>query len=278
MKDPRFELRIAYHFQVWESLLAVPILVLSLWGRLPYPLNLLTEMIVVLYPIFVFLSFKPRFWKLICEDGNVNLRHWGRRKSIEISSLAAIADFQNSSLKLARDDGKVYLLGKLLDGNLALLDFARFCRENNYAFRMKGEEPGHNGWQISTYLTRAINWNWKEATAYQSKGSLDLVKYPQAISIKNDVLTIQREGREVVKAQLEKCELVEIINGAVKAGETRLMVDIVGQGRWPLLDWDSIDYAEVVYVLTEKGVRIKNDSASLVESRDIEIRGLAAEL
>lgn len=266
MKDPRFELRIAYHFQVWESILAVPIAMLALWGRLPFPLNLLMEMLVFAYPVFVYLSFKPRSWKLTYADDHVSLRHWGRRKSIEISSLAAIANFQNSSLKLVRDDGKVYLLGKLLDGNLALLDFAKFCRENNYAFRMKGEEPGRNGWQISTYLTRAINWNWKEASGYQSKGSLDIDKSPQEISIKDDVLILRREGREVMSAPLADCEIIKTSNGAITAGDSRLMVEVLGQGRWPLVDWNSPDQAEVIYVLTERGVPVRGDLFELAGS------------
>lgn len=266
VKEPRFEVRVAYSFQVWESLLAVPILVLSLWGRLPFPFNLILEMSIFLYPIYVYLSFKPRAWKLVYADANVSLKHWGRRQNIEVSSIAAIADFQNSSLKLIRNDGKVYRLGKLLDGNRALLDFAKFCRENNYSFRMKGEEPGHNGWQISTYLTRAINWNWKEATGYQSKGSLDLVKYPQEISVKDEVLILRREGREVMSAPLADCEIIKTSNGAITAGDSRLMVEVLGQGRWPLVDWDSPDQAEVVYVLTEKGVPIREDSGEPIGS------------
>ena len=44
------------------------------------------------------------------------------------------------------------------------------------------------------------------------------------------------------------------------------MVEVKGQGRWPLVDWDSIDYAEVVYVLTDRGVPIREDSGEALGS------------
>jgi hypothetical protein len=278
VKESRFELRVAYSISLLRLLPVLPFMIYLFRDNFLGVVNMVNEIMMIAAPMLVLVFQEPSCWKFICADGRVSLKEWGLRKSLECSRLEAIADFQNSSLKLVTDDGKVYRLRKVLDGNRALLDFANFCRENNYSFKMSGEEPGHNGWRITTYLTRAINWNWKEASGYQSKGSLDLDESPQEISIKDDILILEREGREVVSAHLSECELIVTTSRAVKEGESRLMVEMKGQGRWPLVDWDSVDYAEVVYVLIDKGVRNKNDSASLVESRDMENRGLSAEL
>lgn len=264
VKESRFELRVAYSISLLRFLPVLPFMIYLFRENFLGVVNMVNEIMMIAAPMLVLVFQEPSFWKFICADGRVSLKEWGLRKSIECSRLEAIADFQNSSLKLVTDDGKVYRLRKVLDGNRALLDFAIFCRENNYSFKMSGEEPGHNGWRITTHLTRAINWNWKEATGYQSKGSLDLDKFPQEISIKDDFLILQRESREVVSAHLSECALIVTTRQAVKEGESRLMVGMQGQGRWPLVDWNSIDYAEVVYVLTNRRVPIMEDSGEAV--------------
>ena len=264
MKEPRFEVRVRYRFQLvtgfaWLILVLTLIFAkYSVWFALALGLLLLTVLAEIL------LSFRPLVWKITYSKDFIRFRTMTGWKELQSDSVLTLVSFRDRSIKLTEGGGRSYYFGDLNDSTLHFLELARFCRENDLSFKMEGELPEHSGWKIKTHLTAALNWNWKGTIGFKKEERLTSEDSGQELSIKDDILTLRREGMEVIMAPLTECDIIKTSNGAITAGDSRLMVEVKGQGRWPLVDWNSIDYAEVVYVLTDRGVPIREDSGESV--------------
>jgi hypothetical protein len=260
VKEPRFEVRVRYKLPLATGLASL-ILVLTIFlskNSIWFALALGLYIFILLSEIL--LSFWPLVWKITYSKDFIRFRTMTGWKELQSDSVLTLVSFRDRSIKLTEGGGRSYYFGDLNDSTLHFLELARFCRENDLSFKMEGELPEHSGWKINTHLTAALNWNWKGTIGFKKEERLISEDSVQELSIKDDILILRREGMEVIRAPLTKCDIIQTSKGAITAGDSRLLVEVKGQGRWPLVDWNSRDYAEVVYVLTDRGVPIREDS------------------
>lgn len=259
MKEPRFELRVRYKLPLVTGLASLIFVFTMFFSKNSIWFTLALGLFILILLAEILTSFWPPVWKITYSQNTVRFRTMTGWNELEHDNVQTLVSFRNKSVKLIESGGRSYYFGELNDSTLHLPELAWLCRERELSFTMEGGLPEHSGWKIETHFSTALNWNWKGTNGYKKEERLKSEDFVQEISIKDDFLTLRREGMEVVRAPLTECAIIRTSNGAITAGDSRLLVEVQGQGRWPLVDWNSSDQAEVIYVLTDRGVPIRGD-------------------